>query len=271
MPERTNLEIAHIVEYGEAESFVDMFAAAPPELGCRVERIGSAIMLIAPTLPITLFNRVLCLGVDQPATESAVVDALQIYQKAGLPIHAMQIAPIAQPPTLPTWLTQHGYRQTDNWVKMIRTPDLAISVPTSLRVEQITPEHALDFARVAAASFGMPPNIIPWMVALVGRPGWQHFVGYDGDSPVAAGAIYIHNRIGWLGIGGTLPSHRKRGAQGAIMAHRIRAAAEAGCQWVVTETGDDHPKYPNPSYHNMLRTGFELAYRRRNHIFGTNA
>src|SRR5262249_41872737 len=102
---------------------------------------------------------------------------------------------------------------------------------------------------------------------LVGREGWQHFVAYDGDTSAGTGALYIKNKIGWLGIAGTLASHRKRGAQGAIMAARIRAAAEAGCEWVITETGEDLPHHPNPSYHNMLRTGFNLAYQRANYLY----
>ena len=105
------------------------------------------------------------------------------------------------------------------------------------------------------------------MTSLVGRARWQHFVAYDETLPVAAGAIYIHYEIGWLGIGGTLPSHRKRGAQGAIMAERIRAAAQAGCKWVITETGEDLPQHPNPSYRNMLRAGFDLVYKRINYIY----
>jgi hypothetical protein len=51
------------------------------------------------------------------------------------------------------------------------------------------------------------------------------------------------------------------------MAQRIRAAAEAGCEWVITETGEDLPRRLNPSYHNMIRTGFNLAYQRANYIY----
>ena len=46
------------------------------------------------------------------------------------------------------------------------------------------------------------------------------------------------------------------------MARRIRDGADLGCRWLVTETGEDTPHHPNPSYHNMLRTGFLLAYQR---------
>jgi hypothetical protein len=267
MSSLSDLEVARIVEYGEADGFIDMFAAAPPELGCRIERLGSAIALIMPTLPITLFNRVLCLGLDEPVEESTIIDITRLYTQAGVATHAVHLAPIFKPPQLTNWLVKHGYKQADNWVKMIRLPEPSITVLTSLRIERITPDRALDFAQVAAQSFGMPPFIIPWLAALVGRVGWQHFVAYDDALPVAAGAIYVQDGIGWLGIGGTLPSHRQRGAQGAIMARRIQAAAEAGCKCVITETGEDRPNHPNPSYHNMLRTGFDLAYKRINYVY----
>lgn len=54
------------------------------------------------------------------------------------------------------------------------------------------------------------------------------------------------------------------------MSKRIKDAVELGCRWLVTETGEDLPEHPNPSFHNMLRTGFELAYQRPNFIFATD-
>ena len=39
-----------------------------------------------------------------------------------------------------------------------------------------------------------------------------------------------------------------------------------GCEWFVTETGEDTVANPNPSYHNMLRTGFKPAYLRPNYL-----
>jgi hypothetical protein len=54
--------------------------------------------------------------------------------------------------------------------------------------------------------------------------------------------------------------------QGAMFARRIADGLALGCQWFVTETGEDRPEDPNPSYHNMLRSGFKLAYLRRNYV-----
>ncbi len=47
-------DIAQLVEFGEAEAYADMFAAAPPDLRLRVERIGSAFMLVADQIDVML-------------------------------------------------------------------------------------------------------------------------------------------------------------------------------------------------------------------------
>ena len=150
---------------------------------------------------------------------------------------------------------------------MYRKAETQVAVPTDLRVERIGAAHAAAFAEVACAVFGMPDHLRAWLEQSVGRSGWCHYLAFEGDLPIATGALFVQGDAGWLGLGATLPSHRRRGAQGAIMARRIRDAADLGCRWVVTETGEDLPDHPNPSFHNMLRTGFALAYQRPNFTF----
>jgi hypothetical protein len=142
-----------------------------------------------------------------------------------------------------------------------------VLIPTDLRIERIGRESADVFAEVACAVFGMPDPLRPWIAQSVGRAGWHHYLAFDGERPVATGALFVQGDAGWLGFGSTLASHRRRGAQGAIMSQRNQDAADAGCRWLVTETGEDSPDQPNPSFHNMLRVGFELAYQRPNFIF----
>ena len=264
-------EIAHVVELGEGEAWADMFLAAPVDfaanLGLRVERVGSAIALITENIDFMLLNRVIGLGVLEPATETMVNDLVVLYRQAGLQNFAVQISPAAQPSALPDWLEARGLPRRDNWAKVYRGVEPPPEVSTDLRIDCVGPEHATAFAGVACAAFGMPDSLSAWFAATVGRSGWRHYLAWAGDTPVATGALYIRNDVGWLGVGSTLPSQRRRGAQGAIMAQRIRDGLELGCRWLVTETGEETPSQPNPSYHNMLRTGFELAYPRPNYIF----
>jgi hypothetical protein len=262
---------AQLVEVGEGEAWAGMFLSAPADfaagMGMRVERIGSAIALITKKMDIMLLNRVIGLGVMEPATEVMVDDIVALYRQAGIQNFAVQVSPSVQPADLPAWLEARGLPRRDNWAKVYREVEPPPPIPTDLRIECIGLEHAEAFAGVACTAFGMPDTLRPWVAATVGRPGWRHYLAWAGDLPVATGALFIRDGVGWLGVASTLPSHRRRGAQGAIMAQRIRDGAELGCRWLITETGEDLPSRPNPSYHNMVRTGFELAYQRPNYIF----
>jgi hypothetical protein len=93
------------------------------------------------------------------------------------------------------------------------------------------------------------------------------YIAYAGDVPAGVGSLLISGEWGALLNAATLPEYRRRGAQGAIMARRIRDGLTLGCRWFTTETGEDTPKTPNSSYHNMIRTGFQLAYLRPNYVF----
>ena len=79
--------------------------------------------------------------------------------------------------------------------------------------------------------------------------------------------MYIADDVAWLGFGATLEAARGRGGQSAIFAARLRDAKAAGCRWAITETGEETEEEPvNHSYRNMLRSGFRLAYARRNWV-----
>lgn len=261
-----SLELAQLVEFGEAEACADMQLAAAASLATRVERIGSAIALAASQIPIVLFNRVVGLGLHEPATEAMLDDVVAMYREAGVTKYIVQISPAAQPAELPAWLEARGLSARDNWAKVYRPATAPPEVSTDLRIECIGREYAETFAQVACTAFGMPLALSPMLVATIGRPGWRHYLAFDGNEPVATGALYAQGSVGWLGVGSTLPTHRRRGGQGALMARRIRDGVALGCTWLVTETGEDVPARPNPSYHNMLRTGFALAYQRSNYF-----
>jgi hypothetical protein len=69
--------------------------------------------------------------------------------------------------------------------------------------------------------------------------------------------MYAKEGVAYLGVAGTLPGHRGKGAQNALLAIRIRRAAELGCDLVVTETGERRDDRPSNSYRNILRAGFQ--------------
>src|SRR5438552_3974677 len=78
-------------------------------------------------------------------------------------------------------------------------------------------------------------------------PGWHCLAAYNGHEPVATSALFVTGELGWLGLGATLPTHRGRGAQNALLAARITLAADLGLALVVTETGVPRDGQPGPS------------------------
>jgi GNAT superfamily N-acetyltransferase len=195
-----------------------------------------------------------------------IAEAVTHFDGAGVKHFAFQMSPQAYPPEVPRWLAAQGLGASNNWVKMIHAPAPPPVIRTDLHIEQIGSDQADTFSEIVETAFEMPSVIRPWFNFLVGRAAWRHYLAFDGDTPVGCGALFIKNGIGWLGIGGTLPAARGKGAQGALIARRINDAIDLGCQWIITETGEETPGHRNPSYHNMVRTGFELVYPRPNYV-----
>ena len=253
-------------ELGELEAFVDLYGVAAPGLGARVERIGGATCLALAAVPRSaMFNRALGLGLERPAREEDVDEIVQFYRELGVEWCAA-VAPSAEPAEIASWLGAHGFGPGYAWAKFRRGLDELPEETGELRVERVDGLAASTFADVFIRCYGVPELMRDWLAQLPDRDGWDCFVAYDGNVPAATGALYITQGVGWLGIAATLPEHRRRGAQTALLSARIRAAAGAGCAVVVTETGELLDGKPSSSYHNIVRAGFELDYVRPNYV-----
>jgi GNAT superfamily N-acetyltransferase len=252
----------HPAELGELEAFRDLYAAAPPELGARTTEIGGALCLrLEPLSTVTMFNRVLCFGLEAPASDEQLDEALDFLQGAQAYV---TVAPEAEPTDLGERLEARGLPRDRGWTKFVRSTADAPLSSSELRVER--DESGEAFAEAAQRGFEVPQFFRDWLSRLAGREGWQCFVAYDGDAPAAAGALFVTGRVGWTGIGATVPEHRGKGGQGALLAARIEAASAAGCEVVVTETGEPVDGLPNGSYRNIIRAGFEPVYVRANYL-----
>jgi len=78
------------------------------------------------------------------------------------------------------------------------------------------------------------------------------------DGTVAGGAgMRIAEGVAQLSGAATLPQHRRRGVQTALLGERLAAAAQAGCDIAVVTTEPG-----SKSQANAHRQGFELLYVR---------
>lgn len=255
------------IEYAAS---VDFFRAAPPAMraayGIEVQAAGAATCLWSRGLePTAIFRRAVGLGVGRRAAEADVEEIVGRMGALGQR-YALPVGEQAQPAELPSWLERRGFTRGYAWMKFSRSCEAPPRAAHAPEVRVAGEELGAAFGRLIAQGFGLPEAIAPWIGALAGRPRWVCLLAYAGADPIAGGAVYVHGSYAWLGFGATLPSHRRQGAQSALLARRLAEAAQRGAKVAVTETGERVPDKPSVSYANILRAGFAEAYLRQNYL-----
>jgi hypothetical protein len=269
--------LAYSLEMSEALAYQDTYVAAARKrgnpTGAATTVVGGAVAFGLTAIDFGFFNRAVGLGTAQLATEADVEAASQFYLDLGVTQSVIHVAPGAQPAELVPWLNERGYVKGARWVKMWRDLD---EVPTSdpsaesapaLRIEQVDASLASVWGDVCSMAFEMPGSVGDILTSTIGRPGWIHYLGFEGETPVSTAATHMADGVAWLGYGATLEEYRGRGWQTAMLLRRLRDARDLGCRLAVTETGEETEKDPvNHSYRNMGRVGFQLAYARQNWV-----
>ncbi len=259
------------LDLAEAAAWGDMYRYAPQDVaaatGVGIEEYGSGVAGRISGVDVLAFNRVVALGLVEPASEQDVDRIIDFYRHAGVPRFFVQLHPGAQPAELPQWLEARGLTHHNNWVKLHRGKEPGGDPQTDLEVRQIDEDAAATFAEIVKASFEWPDPVEPLVACLVGRPNWLHYIAYDGDAPAATAALFVHGEYGWLDFAATLPDYRGRGAQNALIARRIQDATAGGVKHLMVETAEGKPDKPSPSYRNIVRFGFKTAYVRPNFLW----
>jgi hypothetical protein len=236
------------------------FASFAEHAGLPLLRVGGATCYATPALPgVVMFNRVVGLGLGDERVDDAVLDGIDAFFRTAGTHYGISLS--SAQPDLGDRLVARGFVEGYAWMKFRRKVSEPTPVGTSLLVEQT--RDGAEFGRVAAASFGLP-GFEAIVAPLATADGWHAFLARDGARAVACGALFASDGVGWLGIGGTLPEDRGRGAQGAILAARVERARELELDVLTTETGEQVADRPSASYRNILRAGFEEAYLRPN-------
>ncbi len=207
---------------------------------------------------------------DRPASEAAIEELLEFFVGERIPRFFIQVSPSAAA-EVGELLTANGFRHYNNWVKLYRDTSPPPPVHTDLTIRRIDDDDAADFGRIVAACFDWPESTASWVADMVGRDGWRHYMAFDRGAPAATAALFVDDGLGWIDFATTLPDYRGRGAQSALLAQRIRDAAELGCGGLVVETAEDRPEKPATSFRNQIRFGFTLEYVRPNYIYSSAA
>lgn len=265
----TGIELAGRVERAEVELIAASVRAATarrPEVdGRAIALAGGVAALCEPGSPL---NKVAGLGFAGPVAEEELARVERAFHDRGLHVQ-VELSTLADPSVAPL-LSSRGYALVGFENVLGRSLPADVPDVPGIAVARCGPADLDTWVDVVVTGFAAPDvegvpsaesfprealeRAIGDMAAVEGFA--RYFALRDG-APVAAGSLRTSGGVAHLCGATTLPAHRRRGAQTALLAARLADAARAGCDLAVMTTQPG-----SKSAENGARRGFELLYPR---------
>lgn len=261
-------DICRMVEGNEARAYATLVEGAPAALRERydlsVQRVDGAYAFVAGGVRDSLvLNRVIGLGVWQTSSKAQIECLDALYRAHGVATYALEVAPMGASGLTLQDLQGMGFvpfKQTTMMHRDCAPPAAAIS---DLAVRSVDAARAEDFAALCCSVFGFAEPFPDLLRYGFGRQELRHWMAFEGEHPVAAAlTVEFDQGLAWIGWVCTLPSHRGRGAQGALAAAQLRECVARGIRCVTLEAATGTKKRPSPSLRNYSRLGWTQAYDR---------
>jgi GNAT superfamily N-acetyltransferase len=200
-------------------------------------------------------NRVYLCGTDGGLDAEGVLRLIGMFTEAGVRRFFAWLSPGPGMDGARRWLADSGFER-NRWVKYPTFVHDGTAAPAQVRTDLEIKE--VGAAEVAAASDQLGEVMWPDYARSAGKDGCYHYMAFDGARPVAIAALYAFEDIGHLAMASTAPDDRRRGAQQALIAHRIAKARDLGCPVLVSET----LSLLEGSLRNLQRAGFREIYEK---------
>jgi hypothetical protein len=227
--------------------------AAAAGLGGEFSAFGhQGLLVLLTTAPgLGLLN--LVTGVT-PGTIGALPGVTGLFAAAGVPSWSL----IGPPTGLGAELARLGLEPCPprpvGLLSLSPRPD---PPPRSLRVtETSTPQETALFLDTLSAGYHEEGELGRFLRTEHSAPGLRRFLAWDGGQPVAAAAFSVHGTVAVIGGAATLPQARGRGAQTALLHHRLAQAAQAGARTAAATAAPG-----SASARNLARAGFSVLNR----------
>jgi GNAT superfamily N-acetyltransferase len=255
------------------------FAAAVQSRGADVmiHDIGGASAVFGgPGQP---FNKLAGLGFADPIAEDALTQVERAYdaREADLRVELSTLAD----PSVGLLLTRRGYQLAgyENVLGLALDGSLEDRLRASAEaaaaggviVSRAAANETATWIETVTDGFchpdvfdGPPPTesfgreaIADVMTVASAVPGLALYLARRGGAIAGGGSVRISERLAQLSGASTLPAHRRRGVQSALLRARLLDACRHGCDLAIVTT-----EPASKSQENVQRTGFALLYSR---------
>ena len=247
--------------------FVETRARLEPASGASwIEVAGTYAMYDGPESPCT---QTFGLGMFDEITGEHLDEIEKFFIDRGAPVFH-EVSPLSGP-ALMQLLNSRGYAPLELSSVMYRELDTAFPLLDDLstgntrggvKTRVASEEEAELWAGTSAAGWSTEMEGLADFMLGFGRVsarcnGAYPFLGELGGAPIATGMLFIYDEICILAGASTIPEGRNKGAQNALLAGRLRFAAERGCSLAIMVAAPG-----SQSQKNAQKNGFNMAYTR---------
>jgi len=215
-------------------------------------------------------NKVAGLGFGGPVDEGELDAIERAYAARGSAVQ-VELATAGEP-SVAALLTRRGYVLAgfENVLALALAPGRRAKIADAIEIRD-SPESELDlWLDIVVTGFASPDlqgvashevfardAIENAMRDCIAASGFVRSIALHGGVPAGGGSLRQCAGVAQLCGAATLPEHRRRGVQSALLEARLAAAAAAGCDVAVVTTQPG-----SKSQQNVQKQGFELVYAR---------
>ena len=259
----SDLSLSRRLERAEGTAnklFVEVRARLYPESGaCWVEAAGAYAMFDGVQSPLT---QTFGLGLFEPLSDDDLATLERFFRDRGAPVHH-ETSPVAGHELVKRLVDRdyHPIEYTSVLYQPIAAKELGAASAGAMEVHPIDPAEHDVWTRTFIEGWSDAADLAGFLDEAsrvqAHVPGAHRFLATEEGRPVAAGGLFLHDRVALLAGASTIPSARQRGAQLSLLDARLRFAAAAGCDLAMMGALPG-----SGSQRNAERNGFRIAYTR---------
>lgn len=200
-------------------------------------------------------NRAYLCGTETGMDFDSIARLIDLFTDHGVKRFFVWLSPGPNMEVVRRWLEGSGLKR----IRRTGYPTLCreqgsspLQFTTDLEIREVNADD------INAARGDLGETLWPVYARSAGKEGFFHYMAFDGSRPVAIAALCVFEDLGYLMAAATAESHRRRGAQQALIAKRVERAEQIGCPMLVSET----LYMLEHSYRNLQRAGFAEVYEK---------
>ncbi len=263
--------LAARIERAESRLIEDSAAATArrlPEARVFVTPIAGGVA--AFTTEGSPLNKVAGLGFAGPVDERQLGAVEKAFAERESPVQ-VELSCLADP-TIGAFLTGRGYRLR-GFENVLGRPLPLESPPKrggDIEVSVSPPAELVTWLDVVVTGFASPDTqgvpshesyprelLEGVMADMAAAEGFARYLARRDGAAAGGASMRLFEHVAQLCGAATLPEHRRRGVQSALLAARLGIAGQAGCDVAVVTTQPG-----SKSQENVQRQGFDLLYTR---------